>query len=487
MFQKRNVPRRPSRRKASRRSGWSSSVVGTHASGGGPARHAAPRRRARSYEGRAAEVNQIHFESRSVDEKARTYQTSGVRAERLMRSRARRTRIWVVVSIVVIAALALTLGSCAFKGSLSSSMAINDDSVTSSLVAPASDTDPYYVLLAGISNEGTDKEAASFVAVMLVDEQNKNISLLNIPGTVSASYEGVALDDPLLRDAPHAVNEGELVKQVSSLIDQDINHYLRITDENFVALVDGLGGLQVTVDKAVDDPTVGTTVLDPGEQTLNGTQALAYVSAKNYTDGVGQRASVQNKVLTALVDQIVSKGGLSAVFGADEIAGKIKTDLGYDELVALASLYPEANVNVATMPGSQSKAGKRLHWSVGSSWSAVRDEFKSGDDMDVSIDTSGVDKGSLTIKVLNGAGTDGYSAQAAKVLESAGYKIKETGNAESFVYDETLVIYRNDDLRAAAEAIVKDLGTGRAVSGSVYYSLDTDIQVVVGKNWTTNV
>lgn len=404
-----------------------------------------------------------------------------------MRSQARRTRIWVIVSIAVIAALALTLGSCAFKGSLSSSMAINDDSVESSLVAPASDTDPYYVLLAGISNEGTDKEAASFVAVMRVDEQNKNISLLNIPGTVSASYEGVALDDPLLRDAPHAVNEGELVKQVSSLIDQDINHYLRITDENFVALVDGLGGLQITVDKAVDDPTVGTTVLDPGEQTLNGTQALAYVSAKNYTDGVGQRASVQNKVLTALVDQIVSKGGLSAVFGADEIAGKIKTDLGYDELVALASLYPEANVNVATMPGSQSKAGKRLHWSVGSSWSAVRDEFKSGDDMDVSIDTSGVDKGSLTIKVLNGAGTDGYSAQAAKVLESAGYKIKETGNAESFVYDETLVIYRNDDLRAAAEAIVKDLGTGRAVSGSVYYSLDTDIQVVVGKNWTTNV
>ena len=404
-----------------------------------------------------------------------------------MRSQARRTRIWVIVSIAVIAALALTLGSCAFKGSLSSSMAINDDSVESSLVAPASDTDPYYVLLAGISNEGTDKEAASFVAVMRVDEQSKNISLLNIPGTVSASYEGVALDDPLLRDAPHAVNEGELVKQVSSLIDQDINHYLRITDENFVALVDGLGGLKITVDKAVDDPTVGTTVLDPGEQTLNGTQALAYVSAKNYTDGVGQRASVQNKVLTALVDQIVSKGGLSAVFGADEIAGKIKTDLGYDELVALASLYPEANVNVATMPGSQSKAGKRLHWSVGSSWSAVRDEFKSGDDMDVSIDTSGVDKGSLTIKVLNGAGTDGYSAQAAKVLESAGYKIKETGNAESFVYDETLVIYRNDDLRAAAEAIVKDLGTGRAVSGSVYYSLDTDIQVVVGKNWTTNV
>lgn len=30
------------------------------------------------------------------------------------------------------------------------------------------------------------------------------------------------------------------------------------------------------------------------------------------------------------------------------------------------------------------------------------------------------------------------------------------------------------------------LGTGRTVSASVYYSLKTDIQVVVGKDWTNN-
>jgi len=50
-----------------------------------------------------------------------------------------------------------------------------------------------------------------------------------------------------------------------------------------------------------------------------------------------------------------------------------------------------------------------------------------------------------------------------------------------------LVIYRSDDDKLAAEAIVQDLGTGRAVAAGVYYNLSTNIQVVVGKDWTSHV
>ena len=124
---------------------------------------------------------------------------------------------------------------------------------------------------------------------------NKTISILNIPSAISETYDNAPESATMLRDAPYAVNEGELVRRVSSLIEQDINHYVRITDSDFVSLVDALGGLQVNVDTYVDDPTVGTIVLDPGEQTLNGEQALTYVSAKNYNDGFEKRSSIQNQ------------------------------------------------------------------------------------------------------------------------------------------------------------------------------------------------
>ena len=162
--------------------------------------------------------------------------------------------------------------------------------------------------------------------------------------------------------------------------------------------------------------------------------------------------------------------------------------MSYDEIGKIASLFPNATFYSNTVPGSQSVSGDKVSWSVASSsFSQICDQFKNGQNMDTSVDTSGVNKGSVSIVVLNGAGADGYSAQAAQVLTNAGYTIKDTGNAESFVYDETLVIYRSDDDKLAAEAIVQDLGTGRAVAAGVYYNLSTNIQVVVGKDWTSHV
>ena len=478
--------RRPSSRN---KADWSSSVIGSHASG---SRGPQPQRRASAHSRRSrtsgvsgrrtGEVRQIHIQSRSVDERTSRRKVGQSRTESFMRHRDNVSRITLIIGIILI----VVLGTCAYRNSLSSSMALDDGSVSSALVSAKND-EPTYTLLAGLSGSG-ENECASYLAVLRVDSQNNTVSLLNIPSNITATYSGTDSKGTMLRDAPHIKDEGELVKQVSSLIGQDINHYVRITGEDFASLVDSLGGLNINVEQYVDDPTVGTAVLDPGQQTLNGEQALVYVSAKNYTDGYGQRANVQNQVFTAFVQALEDKGGLDFAMSADDIAGKIKTDMSYDEIGKIASLFPNATFYSNTVPGSQSVSGDKVSWSVASSsFSQICDQFKNGQSMDTSVDTSGVNKASVSIVVLNGAGADGYSAQAAQVLTNAGYTIKDTGNAESFVYDETLVIYRSDDDKLAAEAIVQDLGTGRAVAAGVYYNLSTNIQVVVGKDWTSHV
>lgn len=493
MFGKRkdSMHGRPSRRSTRRQDAWSSSVVGSHArrqtnTHTHTSRSTGTHRRPSSQRvnTRSGEINQIHFQSRSVDERTARHQTGGSSTATFMRRRDRMRYVVIALVVLVVVAIALTLGNCAFRGSVSSSMALDDPEVSNALVASASDTDPFYVLLAGISDTDPAGETASYTAVLRVDVPNKTISLLNIPSAISETYDNAPDSATMLRDAPYAVNEGELVRRVSGLIEQDINHYVRITDSDFVALVDALGGLQVNVDTYVDDPTVGTVVLDPGEQTLNGEQALAYVSAKNYSSGFEQRSSIQNEIFTALIGAIQDKGGIGFAMSADTIAGKIKTDMSYDVLNSIAGMYGDATIYSAVVPGSDTTAGDSVYWSVGSTFSQVLDKFKSGQDMNISVDTSGVDKSAVSITVLNGAGIDGYSAQAAGVLTNNGFKVDETGNAESFVYDETLVIYREEKDKTAAEAIVQALGKGRTVSAGVYYSLKTDVQVVVGKDWT---
>ena len=482
-----NSGRRPSSR---RKADWSSSVIGTHTTG---SRRPQPQRRTASHprvttpsEKRTGEVRQIRFPSSSVDERTARHRVGQSRTESFMRHRDYMSRATLIIGIIIVVVVALSLGTCAYRNSLSSSMALNDDSVSNVLVKADSNA-PTYTLLAGLT-DGEEGTCASYLGVLRVDQQSKTVSLLNIPSNITASYSNSDAKGAMLRDAPHIKDEGELVKQVSSLIGQDINHYVRITGDDFASLVDSLGGLNINVERYVDDPTVGTSVLDPGQQTLNGKQALVYVSAKNYADGYGYRADVQNQVFTAFVDALEAKGGLDFAMSADDVAGKIKTDMSYDEIGKIASLFPDATFYSNTVPGSQSTSGNKVSWSVASSsFSQISDQFKNGQNMDTSVDTSGVNKSAVSIIVLNGAGADGYSAQAAQVLTNAGYTIKDTGNAESFVYDETLVIYRSDDDKLAAEAIVQDLGTGRAVAAGVYYNLSTNIQVVVGKDWTSHV
>ena len=75
---------------------------------------------------------------------------------------------------------------------------------------------------------------------------------------------------------------------------------------------------------------------------------------------------------------------------ADTIAGKIKTDMSYDTLNSIAGIYNEATIYSAIVPGSDITAGDGVYWSVNSSLSQVLEEFKSGQDMDISVDTSGL-------------------------------------------------------------------------------------------------
>ena len=94
-----------------------------------------------------------------------------------------------------------------------------------------------------------------------------------------------------------------------------------------------------------------------------------------------------------------------------------------------------------------------------------------------------VDKGSFEITVRNGSGMTGGATSLAQILTDAGFTVAETGNADSYVYTETLVIYLDPAYKEACEAVVQALGTGRVVNGINGYTFDTEVLVVLGSDW----
>ena len=88
---------------------------------------------------------------------------------------------------------------------------------------------------------------------------------------------------------------------------------------------------------------------------------------------------------------------------------------------------------------------------------------------------------SVSVAVRNGAGIDGVATQAADILKAAGFDIAEIADANQFVYDETLIVYGENE--AAATLVLENLSQGVLVPSRGMYTFSTDVLIVVGKDW----
>ncbi|MFB4300721.1 LCP family protein [Actinomadura sp. NTSP31] len=96
-------------------------------------------------------------------------------------------------------------------------------------------------------------------------------------------------------------------KTLEGLTGIHIDHFVQIDFSGFKRMVDALGGVQICVDKPVDDPRAELH-LKAGKQTVKGTQALGYVRAR-YSLGNGsdlERIQRQQKFMAAVVDKATS-------------------------------------------------------------------------------------------------------------------------------------------------------------------------------------
>lgn len=71
-------------------------------------------------------------------------------------------------------------------------------------------------------------------------------------------------------------------------------------------------------------------------------------------------------------------------------------------------------------------------------------------------------------------------------MKNAGFKVGSVGNASSFNYNETLIVYADDSRSTAANAVLAAVGTGRVLASNGKYAFTGDILVIIGKDWIPN-
>lgn len=443
----------------------------------------------RSREANRGFVSQVGVSARSGesdDAYSRRMSRLGYVQETQRRARVRRVA-FVLAVVLVVAVVAVGAGVAAFFGSSDSKLALGSSNAKEALVA-ATDGEPYYVLCAAqLGSAGTARGAQTDAYLLVrVDESSRTLSFASIPANLS-----VRLSDGErhpLHDARGVGGDAELIRQVASFAEVDIAHYAFTTAEGIAGMVDAVGGVAMSLSEEVDDPRAGIRVLPAGEQTLDGAAALVLLRAQNYAEGLATASENRIRFTLQLAQHALTAEGLSFATLVGDAGNYLSTDLTSADLIALGdALRPLSEMTVygCTVPGYESGSNPTYFECYSDEWANMLARFKAGEDpAAVDSEPAGVVASEVTVEVRNGAGTTGAATKMGEMLVSDGFKVEGVGNVDDgTTYPETLVIWKDEAYEGAAKAVSRAVSGGRVINGGDFYSFETNVLVIIGKDW----
>jgi len=395
----------------------------------------------------------------------------------------------IILAVILLGVVGFAATTCAFSYFVSGSMAAADPRVKEMLTT-SKDSESYILLAADLDSVDGNTDSVDTMLLARLDSEEKSISLLQIPGNIEVRFTDnqVYLANEACDQGGHA----ELIYGVGLYLNVDIAHYVHINATGLETLIDKMGGIEVSITHEIDDPAAGSIYIPTGTQTLSGAQALTYLKCQNFSEGLGVRAQNQANFGALMIQKAGKLGETDWNSALDAIAGNTVTDMSVSTMKNLFSTYAgitAAEIMTGYMPGYEvTHNGQTTFIVATSSFAVIWDNFTDGKSPAVpEQERVAVDRSSFTITVRNGSGVDSGASKIAAILTDAGFVVTETGNAEAYVYTETLVIYRDDALASAAKEIVETLGCGRTYQDVGFYVFNTDVLVVLGSDWHPSI
>jgi LCP family protein required for cell wall assembly len=287
----------------------------------------------------------------------------------------------------------------------------------------------------------------------------------------------------------------------------DINHYAEINFASFEGIVEAVGGVPMYFDHPLLDDYSGLVITEPGCQTLNGQQALAFARSRHlrYSDGVKWiddpsgdlgRISRQQFFMRRMLDQ-VAKEGLSDPLVTSNLLSvaqeyiKLDDESEISKVLALGQRmgqFEGDSIKSWTLPTTSftTDGGAAVLELDPAGAQPVLDRFRG---VPVAEPTEGtdptvpdLDPASVSFVVENGSGAKGQAGEAQKAFEAIGYDVTAARDHATKV-TRTEVRYAPGSLQAA-DQIERHLSSGADVVED--RTLETgQVVLVTGSDFTT--
>ncbi len=451
---------------------------------------------------------------------------------------------------VLIAVLVIGCGAAwALMSRFSSSFGMASDTALHNTLSEAASGDPFYMVLIGVDKDSYREESSEYgsaqssyrtdsILLARVDPTEKQVTLVSIHrdtltdfgeygkqkinAAYSIGWERNAAGETDVSGASYTV------ETISKFAGVPISHYAEVDLEQFISVVDTIGGITVNVPVDCIDPEYTGANIKAGEQTLDGDNALKLCRARHaydsYGDGDVYRAANQRMVIGAIMKKILASDVATIASTVTTLADAVSTDLSVTDIVSLCTQFQGFDMSTDMFSGMEPTDSKYVNntwyeicdvdaWQkmmtrvnqglspyesededttlgIAGSGTAVKNEdgttaaSSDSSSSDSSSDSSSSDY-SGTVEVLNGAGVQGLAARVASTLSDSGFTTS-ADTADSYDYTTTQIIYVGSENQSKAQAVADKLGLSNVVADDGTYSGQADVVVVLGADMSNS-
>ena len=289
-----------------------------------------------------------------------------------------------------------------------------------------------------------DKNRVLFTDVFIYYPVSQRGALINILENTGAIFSSLGRVDSI--ETVYLEKGIDAYKsEIEKLVGQSIPFYINLNLTKFGELTDMLGGMKVFIPSPIDakNDEGERWLLPSGVVSLDGDKIQSYLnyerSDENEDDLIERRQDVVLAFFAALSrnEKIISdKKSFAAI--SKRMSSNLD-DKEFHRLVTIISQVDSEHLTPQTITGSRRIVdGKTLLFPYYDG-QLIKDVFKQVSNSLISLDNANVNR-TYVLEIQNGTTVQGLARNTMALLQSAGYDILSTGNADSNDYDKTVII-----------------------------------------------
>ncbi|RDI25729.1 LytR family transcriptional attenuator [Rhodococcus sp. AG1013] len=344
----------------------------------------------------------------------------------------------------------------------------------------ASNTDT--IVLVRVPNDGSSATAISIPRDAYVDVPGIGMSKINAAYGATKETERQKLvedgesDSDAEKESTQAGREA-LIKSVAKLTGITVDHYAEIGLLGFVLLTDAVGGVDVCLNAAVDEPLSGAK-FPAGDQTLDGSDALSFVRQRhNLPRGDLDRIVRQQVFMASLVREVLSAQTLTNPGKLNQLSSAVQRSVVLDadwDIIEFATqlkdlaggkvkfeTIPVVDINAMTDYGESivqvdpKAVRKYVAGLVGEE--PTEDKSDQSTTSAVPTEMPDIDPSSVTVDVSNDSSISGLASSVGTTLDGKGFGLGEVGNNTGKSVTRSTVFANKSDSKGA-QAVSVTLG-----------------------------